>query len=256
MNRYRQGGFSLAELAIVILIMGLVLGGLAMPVAAQRDSARFKETATQIDATKAALEGFALANGFLPCPATPASGGSASAAGGGCTTQHGFVPATTLNLDGPRNADNLLLDPWGSPLRYSVTAADVDGDGNWDFTAPGEMRDVTMAALAPDLVVCQTSTGASASACASGPLTVASAAPLIIYSLGKDWSQSPSADQQENLGATLGGGASGASYPVATNSVFVSRGRSLSSGNEFDDVVAWLSTATLLGRLVDGGQLP
>ena len=42
--------------------------------------------------------------------------------------QHGFVPATTLGIAGPRNDDNLLLDAWSNPLRYSVTASDVDGD--------------------------------------------------------------------------------------------------------------------------------
>nr|MDJ0701374.1 type II secretion system protein [Woeseiaceae bacterium] len=154
MNMRQQGGFSLIELAIVILIMGLVLGGIAMPLSVQRENARIKQGDEQIAMVQSAIEGFALANGRLPCPATPASDGVADPSGGGCTTQHGFVPATTLNLHGSRNDDNLLLDPWGAPLRYSVTASDADTDGNWDFTVPGEMRDVTMALLQPDIHVC------------------------------------------------------------------------------------------------------
>jgi len=37
-----QGGFSLVELSIVILIMGLLLGGLMMPLSVQRENARLR----------------------------------------------------------------------------------------------------------------------------------------------------------------------------------------------------------------------
>ena len=211
-NSRRQGGFSLIELAIVILIMGLVLGGIAMPLSVQRENARIKQGAEQLAAVQSAIEGFAMVNGRLPCPATPASDGVADSSGGGCTAQHGFVPATTLNLSGARNDDNLLLDPWGAPLRYSVTASDVDADGNWDFLAAGEMRDVTMALLRPDIAVCSSSSGASNTTCATANVTLSAEAPMVVYSLGKDWSSFSSADQVENVGGTIGGGASGSNY--------------------------------------------
>lgn len=256
MQRHGQSGFSLVELSIVLLIMGLVLGGLAMPLAVQRENSRIKDGQTQLQSIQTAVEGFALVNGFLPCPATPASAGFAAASGGACTTQHGFVPATTLDVGGVRNADNLLLDPWGSPIRYSVTDADVDGNGIWDFTSPGEMQSVTMPVLAPDLVVCSTATGASATACGSANVTLSNQSPLVIYSLGKDWTSFSSADQLENVGDTLGGGASGSSYPVAADAVFVTRGRSEKGGSEFDDLVIWMSANTLYRALVDAGRLP
>lgn len=256
MRRHRQCGFSLVELSIVLLIMGLVLGGLAMPLAVQRENARIRDGQTQLQSIMTAVEGFALVNGFLPCPATPASDGYAAPGGAGCTTQHGFVPATTLDVGGVRNADNLLLDPWGSPIRYSVTASDTDGNGLWDFTSPGEMQAVTMPVLLPDLVVCSSSSGASATACGSANVTLADQSPLVIYSLGKDWTSFTSVDQLENVGDTLGGGASGSSYPVAADAVFVARGRSDMSGNEFDDLVVWLSANALYRGLVDAGHLP
>ena len=256
MLKQRQQGFSLIELAIVILIMGLILGGIAMPLSVQRENARIKQGDEQIALAQEAIEGFAMVNGHLPCPATPASDGVADPVGGGCSVQHGFVPSTTLNLHGSRNEDNLLLDPWGSPLRYSVTNSDVDGDGNWDFVSPGEMRDVTMPLLQPDISVCSTATGASNTACASGAVTLAAQAPMIIYSLGKDWSSFNSPDQRENVGTTLGGGASGTNYRVARNVVFVSRGRSQASGDEFDDHLQWLSANALYRRLGDAGHLP
>ena len=252
----RQRGFTLIELAIVILIMGLILGGLAVPLATQRDNARLRDAAQQLDDVSNALEGFALVNGFLPCPATPSSNGAAAGGGGACTVQHGFVPATTLDIEGSRNDDNLLLDPWGSPLRYSVSSSDADGDGQWDFVTPGEMRDVTMPVLNPDLTVCSTSAGSSSTACGAANDTLSNQAPVVVLSLGKDWNSFSSADQLENVGANLGGGPSGSSYRVAADIVFVSRGRSNQPGAEFDDSVRWVSANGLYRGMVAAGRLP
>ena len=249
-------GFTLIELSIVILIMGLILGGLAMPLSVKRENARLRDAEAQLETVAEAIVGFALANGHLPCPALPSSSGRSAVTGGACDRQHGFVPSTTLGLPGSRNGDNLLLDPWASPLRYSVSRADVDGDGLWDFTAAGEMRDVGMAALQADLAVCRTAAGSTAASCADAASTLTSSAPFVLLSLGKDWASSPGADQQENLGTSAAGGPTGSSYAVANDAVFVSRGRSLQAGNEYDDALAWASPLTLYQRLVEGGQLP
>jgi len=252
----RQSGFTLVELSIVILIMGLILGGLAMPLSTQLENGRIRETRQQIVETEAAIQGFAIVNGHLPCPATPGSNGLSAIAAGGCVSQHGFVPASTLGLVGPRNADNLLLDAWASPLRYSVSASDVDGDGNWDFIAPGEMRDVSIPLLAPDLVVCTVATGSSAAACSGPATTLTGTAPVVVFSMGKDWGTFGSADQQENVGTTVSGGPSGTSYRVASDVVFVNRRMSEQVGSEFDDIVYWSAATRLYHRLVIGGQLP
>jgi len=252
----REQGFTLVELSIVILIMGLILGGLAMPLSTQLENGRVRETQDLMSAMEDAIQGYAIVNGHLPCPATPSSNGLAATAGGACVSQHGFVPSTTLGLAGPRNTDNLLLDAWASPFRYSVSASDVDSDGNWDFIAPGEMRDVTMSALAPDLVICSSAAGSTPTGCAGPAATLTSSAPLVIFSMGKDWGSFTSADQQENVGATLGGGPSGTSYPVAQDLVSVSRGMSELPGAEFDDLVAWGAAGSLYHRMVAGGQLP
>jgi len=251
-----QKGFSLVELSIVILVMGLLLGGLMMPLSVQRENAKFREAMNQLDSISNTIEGFALANGYLPCPATPASSGYAAPAGDACVVQHGFVPATTLDLGGRRNTDNMLLDPWGAPIHYSVSASDADADGRWDFVTPGEMRDVSMSTLSPDLVVCSSAVGSSSTACASQNVTLTQAAPMIIYSLGKDWASFTSADEVENVGTTLGGGVSGTNYRVAANAVFVLRGKSELGGSEFDDVLSWLAPNRLYARLADGGYLP
>ena len=251
-----QSGFTLVELSIVILIMGLILGGIAMPLSVQRENVRIREARDLLVHVEETIQGYALVNGFLPCPATPSSNGLVALAGGNCAVQHGFVPASTLGLSGSRNDDNLLLDPWASPIRYSVSASDVDGDGSWDFTTSGELRDVGMPNLAPDLTVCSTASGTTASACGTAATTLSSRAPMVVYSMGKDWASFGGADQLENAGATLGGGPSGANYPIAADVVFVSRSRSEQSGNKFDDVLVWMSPLSLFHQLVNGGQLP
>ncbi|MEO1244432.1 MAG: prepilin-type N-terminal cleavage/methylation domain-containing protein [Pseudomonadota bacterium] len=251
-----QSGFSLVELSIVILVMGLLLGGIALPLSQQRDNARFSAAEQQLDDVQLAFEAYWLVNGSLPCPATPGSGGLSSPAAGGCTRQHGFVPATTLALPGNRNDDNLLLDPWGSPLRYSVSASDSNGNGSWDFLSVAEIGAVGIAALTPELVVCRSAAGASAAGCGSPGDTVASAVPLLIYSLGKDWAGFSSADQVENAGATVGGGPSGTSYRVPANAVFVARNQTAQAGNEYDDLLTWIPALKLYKGLLDAGHAP
>lgn len=251
-----QDGFTLIELALVVMIMGLLLAGLVMPLSARVDQQRFDDTKRQLAEISAALAGYTLAQDALPCPATPASSGRASPAGGGCTSQHGFVPAATLGLTGARNDDQLLVDAWGNPVRYSVTASDADGDGNWDFVTPGEMRNVTLPTLAPNLRVCTTTTGSTATACASNATTVVATAPFVLVSMGKDWANFTSPDQQENVAANVGGGPSGRLYPVAADIVFVTRTMSGLAGGEFDDIVTWVSPGALYGQLVAAGRLP
>ncbi|MBN8279758.1 MAG: prepilin-type N-terminal cleavage/methylation domain-containing protein [Gammaproteobacteria bacterium] len=254
--RHRQSGFSLVELAIVLLIVGLLLSGLIMPLSARLDQQKVETTRQQLEQIRQALVGYALARDALPCPATPTSSGLASATATGCTRQHGFVPAVTLGLPGARNRDQLLLDAWGSPIRYSVSNSDANGNGNWDFVRPGEMRTVTLATLAPNLSVCTTTTGSSATACASNAVTLTATAPVVLVSLGKDWATATSADQLENLGATVGGGPSGVNYRVAADRVFVDRTLTTRTGNEFDDIVTWISPAAFYGELVAAGRLP
>lgn len=245
-----QNGFSLVEMAVVLLIVGLLLGGLIMPLTARMDTKRYEATERSIEEVREALIGYALVNDALPCPATPTSNGTAAAAGGGCTLQHGFVPAVTLGLAGAQNTDQLLLDDYTSPIRYSVSNSDVDGDGNWDFTFPGEIRDVQIANVTPDLDVCTTGAGSSPTACSGAATTLTATAPAIIYSMGKDWNTFASADQTENVGATVAG------YDVAADGVFVSRTLSSAGANEFDDIVTWVSPSSLFGRMVSAGRLP
>lgn len=64
----RKSGFTLVEMAVVIVIVGLIIGGLVTPLAMQMELRSRQETKKSLETIKEALIGFALTNGRLPCP--------------------------------------------------------------------------------------------------------------------------------------------------------------------------------------------
>ena len=70
-----QNGFTLLEMAIVLMIVGLLLGGMLVPLTAQMDQRNFTETRKSLDDIQQALIGYAIINGRLPCPASSTSNG-------------------------------------------------------------------------------------------------------------------------------------------------------------------------------------
>ncbi len=236
-----SSGFTLVEMAIVMVIIALMLGGLMMSLSQTTENTRRTDTQAQIEGILDALYGYAQAHGRLPCPATPGSNGAELPAGGGvCTRQHGFVPSATLGLTGAVNADGLLMDPWNTPYRYSVTTANASA-----FTTVGGMRTTTMAVLAPNLRTCRES------ACTN---LIAATLPAVVLSTGKNWANFTSAEELANAGeATVAGGPSAISYRIAGNLDFVSTGYNESS---FDDLISWLSPNILYTKMIAAGKLP
>lgn len=230
-------GFSLLEMAVVLLIVSALLGGLLLSLGTTRDLADRNAAEDQLDVIIEALYGFAQANGRLPCPATAASNGAEAPLGGGnCSQPFGFVPAATLGLSGEVNSDALFADPWSNPYRYSVTTA----NGN-AFTTANGMRNAGIAVLAPNLRVC------SSAACTT---VIASAVPVVVLSMGPDWSDFTGAnvDATENAGETTIAG-----YRHGNDVNFVSRGY---IEDVFDDVITWMSPNVLYTRMISAGQLP
>src|SRR5665647_2696021 len=170
-------GFTLIEIAMVLMIVGLLLGGMLVPLSAQMDQRNVTDTRKQLDEIQQALIGFAIVNGRLPCPASPTSNGvesfvSGGASGGYCSNfNNGFVPAATLGITS--TVDNqgntgFAVDSWGNRIRYAVTSSN-----GYAFTETNGMSTVGMSSLAPNLIVCSTASGATSSSCASGPPSTA-----------------------------------------------------------------------------------
>ena len=69
-----QRGFTLIELSIVLLVVGLLLGAVMMPLATQYRIRQTREAQQQIEVVRQALIGFAQSQGRLPCPDTDRPG--------------------------------------------------------------------------------------------------------------------------------------------------------------------------------------
>ncbi len=134
----KNKGFTLTEVAMVLVVVAVLVGGLMGPMFRYIDQQRFTATQAQLTNVREALVAYAAANGRLPCPAyhtaaTNSGGIEVIGAANGCGSATmplgtvanntgawvGFVPARTLGLS-PLDQDGFLLDAWGNRLRYAV----------------------------------------------------------------------------------------------------------------------------------------
>ena len=218
--RQYQQGFSLLEMAVVLVVLGLILGGVLMPLSTQMEKQDRDETQTILEDIQDALIGYAMANGRLPCPDTDNDGVMNMA--GNCTNNQGTIPWVDLGVG--------KEDAWGRPLTYRVTgsfADNTDGTGCGTATAGASFELCSIA----DLNIFD--------AAAGNP--VANQIPAIVISHGKNWGTTTSTDENEN---------------TDTDTTFVDRGYSLNAASTFDDQVIWVSPNVLKTRLVSAGRLP
>lgn len=249
-----SAGFSLAELAIVLVIVALLLGGLLMPLSAQNDLRKTAETQRSLDEARDALLGFAIANGRLPCPASAATTGVEMGGGAvACTSAangvaDGFLPAMTMGLS-PSDGQGYLLDAWGNRIRYAVTVAPAASPNT--FTASRGISSFWHASSAPpaaDLQICTNSAsisnpGTGNADCSAGN-ALTKAAVAVIYSIGRN--------------SASGGAGTDEAANINADRVFVSHDArpAGAAGGEFDDLVSWLSANILYNRMVAAGSLP
>lgn len=69
-------GFTLAEMAVVLVIVALLIAGMMLPLSAQQEIRARQETEKTLSDIREALLGFAVANGRLPRPAISATNGA------------------------------------------------------------------------------------------------------------------------------------------------------------------------------------
>jgi len=239
-----EHGFTLVEMAIVLVILGFVLSALLLPLKAQREQVFQVQTEATLENAKRALLGFAQSQGRLPCPATSASNGAESPLGGGaCTQQVGFLPAATLGIE-PTDTQGFALDGWNNRIRYAVTQVNTAGGAATpDFTTANEMANIGITALVPNIRICATSTAVSCTAA----INLINNATVVMYSLGATGSQAVGgADETENLNAVAN-----------VDTVFVSHDPTAAgaANGEFDHLVVWVSPFVLYNAMIQAGQL-
>jgi len=245
LNFKSSAGFSLVEMAVVLMILGFVLGALLMPVQVQRQQQAQLQTENLLEISKKSLIGYAQTQGRLPCPATrngtavfPDDQGAANpSAGGLCAQQAGFLPAATLGIQ-PTDTQGFALDGWGNPLRYAVTQFSAGGAATPDFTTTGDMGAVGIAGLQPDIRVCASSAAASC----TDEVNLANNVVAVIYSLGPSGRlASGGADEDENLDI---------------DTIFISHEAGNNGENgEFDHIITWISPFVLYNAMIEAGQL-
>ena len=254
-------------MAIVLVILGFVLGALLLPLQAQRQQIAQAQTENTLENARQALLGFAQSRGRLPCPATVASNGTELPLGGGaCTQQVGFLPAATLGIQ-PTDAQGFALDSWNNRILYAVTqnsSAVIVNPVTPDFTSniadnvatplvneADGMNAVGITNLTPDLRVCLNAAGITAVACTAVPEVnyAINNAVAVIYSLGATGALAiGGADETANLNDADANG-------IIDDGVFVSHGPVGTVGNEFDHLVTWISPYVLYNAMIQAGQL-
>ena len=266
MNRTR--GFTLIELAMVLFILALVLGGLMSPLSTRLEQAGREETKELLNQIKESLLGYALVHGHLPCPDCP--DGSVGYCGAintndpadiadgqedvvdnvsysyapryapptvttfaTCAVEVGYLPFANLGVPGD--------DTWDRRIIYSVDqsfADDTDGTGCGAAATPGVSFEICstgdMKILDKSLIT-------------TNP--IAQGVPVLIYSLGKNGSEyggtTPTSPMElENW------------WTDATDRNFASDSYMQTSGSEYDDLVVWISSPSLMYRMVSAERLP
>lgn len=101
----RQAGFTLLELLVVILIIGLLTGIVAPRFLGQINRSEATAAKAQIDAFDKALQAFRIDMGRYP---SDAEGLAALVA----------LPAAGPRWRGPYLRDTVPPDPWGTPYQY------------------------------------------------------------------------------------------------------------------------------------------
>ncbi len=233
-----DAGFTLVELAISIFIIALLLGSILVPLATQVEQRQISETQKTLDEIREALMGFAVANGYLPCPDRTAGAGAndgaedVTAATGICqvlsgTIATGNLPWATLGLGNQ--------DAWGNRFRYTVLET---------FARRAPATPFTIATAATTLRVC------SSQACTT---IITTAAVAVVVSHGNNGLGAISADT--NLARPAPTSADEIENTDADLDT-VSRVKSNVAASVFDDVVVWLPKFTLINRMVAAEKLP
>lgn len=227
-----QRGFSLVELSIVLLVLGLILTSTITGLSDLVWRARYAQAKKDLALAQEALIGYVISNGGLPCPDTDGyqgnpgtSDGAADSNGaGGCDDENGYLPWSDLGLK--------ARDPWGSLYLYRVDT---------DYAKPPPISDqlVTFELTETD--------GNIEIRDGSGGAIIASNIVAVFFSVGPNGyilpAASSSADENENLDNNV----------TFVDKAYVAAG---AGAPEFDDIMQWMSGFILKSKMLEAGRLP
>lgn len=247
-------GFTLIELAVVLVIVGILLGSFIGTLTSRINVTKKSDAIEELNEIKQSMMAYAFVNGYLPCPDCNAVAGACTVAlvGDGiadhdagnnrCVLNEasGNVPWVTLGLG--------RGDPWGNHYRYAVqneyanvdTAFELDG-------VNGPAGSATI--QEPDFVA--DATGAT-------PHSLADNVVAIILSHGSNGYGAINEDNLANPAIPaanldeLDNTDNDADYYMRPET----SAETTIAGKEFDDIVIWISEYELKAKMVEAGKLP
>ena len=234
-------GFSLVELAVVLVIMGIVLTMGLKATMSMLENTAYSNTQAKQAQLKVSLISFLRTNGRLPCPdntSAIATGIEASP----CTDGYGVIPWQALGI-----SRDMATDGWGNLFTYRVANGVPAGSKNWtskvivgsDFSV-NEFKTSTPALTFKELD-------------ASGSTLLANnTAVAVIISHGKNGYGAKTTKVDVRISATDAGGDE-ASNANSTTTTFILRPSSDSL--PYDDLLVFMTPQDLLQPLVSEGSL-
>lgn len=248
-------GFTLIEMAVVLVIAGLLLAGGMNLMSASSDTAKYKQTQNELQDIKEALIGFYSSRRFLPCPDTdnPPDGFGNYADGTGSGSQsvnfssasgttsvacasplRGWLPFNDIGVGGSGDA-------WGERIKYLVNTT--------AFTTPA------VTSFCSDYVRGTNTTQITIQDLQLTPTTLGDWAAFVLVSTGKN-------GRQTNSGMTgafsNNGGCSGLNVREQENcdaDAVLRSGNSMFDGSSisFDDLIVWVGDYQLISSLRKSG---
>ncbi len=238
----KPSGFTLIELAVVLFIVMLLLGGLLPTVSSQIEQQRRNETRKQLDDIQQALYGYASIYGYLPCPVDPAITNPNQAnygeAQNNCNSDaaaEGILPWKTLGVsetDAWGSHRTSSSDPWTGYWKYRV-------DRN--FTLSGTFLTTKLATGFVDKLKIADSNNNALTPSTTGCITpnpTSECPVLIVYSTGPN--------------RTADGNNATYEANAAANPLY----QSDTPSPAYDDILIWLSRPQIFNRMMSAGKLP
>lgn len=240
--RLKQSGFTLIEIAVVLVIIGLLVGSFIGTFASRIDTTRRDEVRNELDDIKRVLmaHAFSKTPPHLPCPDTNVPpDGLEDRTAGVCDagTAIGYLPWRNLGMGNE--------DAWANRYGYWVNNAYAENNVGFTLNSPDEGG--SNAAI-------ETREG-------DADFNMVQNAVAVIFSHGKN-----------GLGAYSTEGVAQPAIPAPGNGhddenentdadlVFMARypseEGSASVGGVFDDIVVWINSYELKAKMVETGVLP